>query len=138
MAINAAEEETIETLKKWWEEADADDGYTDTFEVVTTLNRPDSSLGFFGEAPLDRGNMPVMGVVDEVFYDRPKAAQPWSEAAASWTCDQIREFVLHYFMRISDCRQPDLSTRHQRVTQNQNCIRPRRHDTGKRCQGEGS
>ncbi|MBT6148456.1 MAG: hypothetical protein HOH74_23685 [Gemmatimonadetes bacterium] len=94
-------------LKKWWEEADADDGYTDTFEVVTTLNRPDSSLGFFGEAPLDRGNMPVMGVVDEVFYDRPKAAQPWSEAAASWTCDQIREFVLHYFMRISDCRQPE-------------------------------
>jgi hypothetical protein len=94
-------------LKKWWERADAADGYTDTFEVIHTLNRPDSSRGFFGDAPLDRGNIPVMGVVDEVFYDRPKAATPWREAAALWTRDQIREFVLHYFMRISDCRQPE-------------------------------
>ena len=61
-------------LKKWWEQAEAADGFTDTFEVVYTLNRPDSSRGFFGEAPLDRGTMPVMGVVDEVFYDQPKAA----------------------------------------------------------------
>lgn len=94
-------------LKKWWEQAEAADGFTDTFEVVYTLNRPDSSRGFFGEAPLDRGTMPVMGVVDEVFYDQPKAAAAWSEAAAQWTRDQIREFVLHYFMRISDSRQPE-------------------------------
>ena len=94
-------------LKKWWEEADASDGYTDSFEVIHTLNRPESSRGFFGEAPLDRGTMPVMGVVDEVLYDRPKIADPWAEAAALWTRDQMREFVLHYFMRVSDYRQPE-------------------------------
>ena len=82
-------------LKKWWEQAEAADGFTDTFEVVYTLNRPDSSRGFFGEAPLDRGTMPVMGVVDEVFYDQPKTAASWSEAAAQRTRDQLREFVLH-------------------------------------------
>jgi hypothetical protein len=94
-------------LKKWWEEADAANGYTDRFEVIHTLNRPESSVGFFGEAPLDRGTTPVMGVVDEVLYDRPKVTGPWAEDAAKWTRDQMREFVLHYFMRVSDCRQPE-------------------------------
>ncbi|MBM3262219.1 MAG: hypothetical protein FJY97_02155 [candidate division Zixibacteria bacterium] len=95
-------------LKRWWEEADANDGFTETFDLVHTFRRPERSRGFFGYAPLPSGrSMPVMGVVDEVFYDRPKTSADYRAAGAQWMRDQIREFVLRYFMRISDFRLPE-------------------------------
>ena len=93
-------------LKKWWEQAEANDGFTEQFDLVHTFRRPERSAGFFGDAPLEGRSMPVMGVVDEVFYDRPKAEEKARTKMAEWMRDQVREFVLHYFMRISDYRLP--------------------------------
>lgn len=93
-------------LKAWWEQADAGGGYAEQFDLVHTLHRPDRSFGFFGSAPLERGSMPVMGVVDEVFYDQPKSPGTSRADTARWTKDQVREFVMRYFMRISDFRLP--------------------------------
>ncbi|MBI3940451.1 MAG: hypothetical protein HY315_06420 [Acidobacteria bacterium] len=94
-------------LKKWWEEAQQANGYTDRFDSVHTLNRSESSFAFFGEAPLERGKMPVMGLVDDVFYDRPKAAEGEGEMGVTRMKEQIREFALRYFLRVSDYRQPE-------------------------------
>jgi hypothetical protein len=94
-------------LRRWWAEANAANSYTQRFDTFQTYRRFDHSYGFFGEAPLDDGSMPVMGVVDEVFYDRPKACSDGQEHAAQAMREEIREFVLRYFLRISDYRQPE-------------------------------
>jgi len=43
-----------------------------------------------------------------MFYDEPKAPPDYGGAAGEWMNDQIREFILRYFLRISDYRQPQL------------------------------
>ena len=91
-------------MKRWWEEAEVSDGLADRFELAHTVNRPESSFGFFGKTELRRGTIPVMGCVDQMLYDRPKSSSEVSKASAEWMRDQIREFVLGYFMRVSDFR----------------------------------
>ena len=91
-------------IKKWWEQTEATHSYADRFETVNTFNRPDRSFAFFDQALLNGQPQPVMGDVIELFYDGPKA--PTEPAASAWMRDQIREFILHYFMRVSDFRRP--------------------------------
>ncbi|MCP4657119.1 MAG: hypothetical protein GY856_17055 [bacterium] len=101
-------------LKKWWDATDRP--YDERFELSATFNRPDTSFGFFGEAPVAGKSMDVMGNVQEQFFDRPKTpvsrraggskSADWQKKHALWMRDQMREFVLRYFMRISDFRQP--------------------------------
>ncbi len=130
-------------LRDWWQAVDEDDGYRDRFPLTTTFNRPDGSFGFFSEAVLPQEpdlidsesskggegqaeaqppTRPVMGVVQEQFYDRPKIAagrRPGEDTSeqrrqsALWMRDQIREFVLRYFMRVSDFSVPEVYARGQ-------------------------
>ena len=93
-------------LKQWWEQTSATQAYTERFELGLTFNRPDTSFGFFGYAPVDGQHLPVMGNFQDMFYDQPKAPSAQTADAVQWMQDQIREFVLHYFMRVSDFRQP--------------------------------
>jgi len=88
-------------IKKWWEQTDATDSYAEKFELMREFNRPDSSFGFFDQVPLGGGSLPVMGLVQDMSYDQPK-----SPAIKAWR-DGIREFVLTYFMRVSDFRPPE-------------------------------
>ena len=91
-------------LQKWWEETDATNNYAQRFDLVHTYSKPDRSFGFFDNVELASGTHPIMGVVDEVFYDRPKTDGTTSATSAEWMREQIREFVLGYFMRISHFR----------------------------------
>lgn len=102
-------------LKKWWEQTDISNAYEDKFELERTFNRPDSSYGFFGRAQVGRELLPVMGNVQTMFYDQPKVSNTArsGETAASLG-QQIREFVLHYFMRVSSFRQPEAFAAGQR------------------------
>jgi hypothetical protein len=52
-------------------------------------------------------SLPVMGNFQEMFYDRPKWPRDACASGALWTRDQVRQFVLRYFMRVSDFRQPE-------------------------------
>ena len=45
--------------------------------------------------------LPVMGIVQEMFYDRQKVAAP------AVVRDQMREFLLRYFMRVCQFREPE-------------------------------
>ncbi|MBC8029072.1 MAG: hypothetical protein H7Z16_03090 [Pyrinomonadaceae bacterium] len=94
-------------LKRWWEEADATNSYAQRFPLDREFNRPASAYGFFDQVKISSGMLPVMGNVQDMFYDQPRSPTRQQSEAAAWMRDQIREFVLHYFMRISAFREPE-------------------------------
>jgi len=60
----------------------------------------DFSYGFYHRAPIgDSKTKPLVGLVQQMFFDQPKAA-PESKALEKWR-DNLREFVLRYLMRVS-------------------------------------
>jgi len=101
-------------LKQWFERVDPDRRYARCFELERTFNRPDTSYGFFDEVELSAGRVPVMGSVQDMLYDRPRAPAGSSHDAADWMNRQIREFALKYFMRVSSFRQPQAAVQEPR------------------------
>ncbi len=88
-------------LVRWWEEKDRANTYAERFDVVREFNASDRSFGFFDTAVVANAGLPVMGIVQEMFYDRQKVA------TGELIRDQMKEFVLKYFMRVSHLRQPE-------------------------------
>ena len=88
-------------LARWWEAKDRAGDYAERFDVVREYNQSDRSFGFFDTAVIAGAGLPVMGIVQEMFYDRQKMATGETIRA------QLCEFVLRYFMRVSHYRQPD-------------------------------
>jgi hypothetical protein len=88
-------------LLRWWRRTDAAGSYARRFPLVRTFNVPDESFAFFGEAPIPGKTLPVMGIVEDMLYDQPKTSAP------AKVRDELREFVLHYFMRISAFERPE-------------------------------
>ncbi len=88
-------------LLKWWEGKDRTGDFAERFDVVREFSAGNHSYSFFDTAPVASAGVPVMGIVQEMFYDRPKAA------AGGAVRDQLREFVMRYFLRTSHVRQPD-------------------------------
>lgn len=96
-------------LKRWWDKTYPANGFRQQFELQRVFNRPGRSFGFFDEVSFDGRTLPVMGNFQDMFYDRPRTPTNLQQEAAQWMRDQIREFVLHYFMRVSSFRQPEAS-----------------------------
>jgi hypothetical protein len=88
-------------LARWWETKDRVGDYSERFDVVREYHTSDRSFGFFDTAIVGGASMSVMGIVQEMFYDRQKLASGETIRA------QLREFVLRYFLRVSHCRQPE-------------------------------
>src|SRR5713226_6174421 len=63
-------------LLRWWRQTHAANAYAHRFDLIRTFNQPDTSFGFFDQAPLRHGKIPVMGIVEEMLYDQPKHAGP--------------------------------------------------------------
>jgi len=94
-----------QALKLWWDQK-YPDGFAEKFDLERNFNRPADSFGFFDQVELSTGVLPVMGNFQEMFYDQPRTPANLNRQAAEWMRDQIREFVLRYFMRVSSFRQP--------------------------------
>ena len=94
-------------LKRWWDEVERSGGPKTTFKLEQSFNRATRSYGFYGEAPVGGAIMPVMGNVQEMFYDQPKAPASLGPDSGLWMAAQIREYALRYFMRTSSFRQPE-------------------------------
>jgi hypothetical protein len=95
-------------LKRWWDRVHPADSFAERFELGRTFNEPDVSFGFFDSIEIGGASMSIMGNFQEMFYDRPKTPVGIHAVdAAAWMRDQMREFVLRYFMRISDFRDPE-------------------------------
>ena len=109
-AVLASAEDYLERgreLKRWWDRAHAADCFAQRFPLSTSFNRPDYSFGFFDVARVGGRETPVLGDFQTLYYDQPKAPPADRAAAARYIRDQVREFVLHYFMRISYFRLPE-------------------------------
>jgi hypothetical protein len=87
-------------LKEWWErQHKAGARFQERFELVKTSHAADEAYGFHGEAPLRAGKLNVMGCYQEMLFDRPRiAGRRWRE--------NLREYVLHYFLRTASFREP--------------------------------
>jgi hypothetical protein len=95
-------------LKEWWDRTYAAGSFAERFGLGRTFNPADRSFGFFDEIRRGAGRrLPVMGNYQEMFYDEPKAPRDGRGNAAEWMREQIREFILRYFMRVSDFREPE-------------------------------
>lgn len=95
-------------LKTWWRRT-FPDGFEERFRLSRSFDRPDSSFGFFDQAPVAGRQMQVMGNFQRMFWDEPKPyGSGTQEDQGAWIQRQIREFVLRYFMRISDFREPEV------------------------------
>lgn len=93
-------------LKQWWEQTSATNAFATRFDLGLTFNRPDTGYGFFDCAQVCGQPMPVLGNFQTMFFDNPKVPSDQTEEAAQRMREQLREYVLHYFMRVSDFRQP--------------------------------
>lgn len=82
-------------------------GPKDQFPLTRNFDRPTRSYGFYGEAPLPGGTMPVMGNVQEMFYDQTRNPAHMEAASVKWTAKQLQEYVLKYWMRTSSFRSPE-------------------------------
>lgn len=94
-------------LKRWWDRACATDSFAQKFPLTVSFNRPDESFGFFDVAQVDGRDMPIMGNYQSLFYDQPKSPVADKARATQWIRDQLRQFVLRYFMRVSHFRLPE-------------------------------
>jgi hypothetical protein len=88
-------------LARWWEAKDRTGDYAERFDVVREYNARDRSFGFFDTAAIAGAPLRVMGILQEMFYDRQKMASPETIRV------QIQEFVLRYLMRVSHFREPE-------------------------------
>jgi hypothetical protein len=105
LAVLARVEQSLSdglALKRWCEQREATADYAERFELVRTSNPSDTSYGFFDQVTLDDRTLPVMGVVEDLLYDQPK------QGPGERLRDEFREFVLHYFLRVSDYRLPEV------------------------------
>jgi len=96
-----------QALKRWWDQK-YPEGFAEKFDLERNFNRSSDSFGFFDQVELATGVLPVMGNYQEMFYDQPRTPANLNRQAAEWMRDQIREFALHYFMRVSAFRQPEV------------------------------
>lgn len=101
-------------LQQWWRQADAAQSYAEIFDLERSFNRPNRSYGFFDAVPLSLGLVPIMGSVQQMFYDQPRAPASLNQPSAEWMRDQIRQFVLRYFMRVSSFRAPEAAVEPER------------------------
>ena len=78
-------------------------GYRETFSLTREINPPNFSYGFFDSIEAGGRTLPVMGNVQEMAFDCARSHREIFDERR-----QLREFVLRYFMRVSDFRVPDV------------------------------
>lgn len=93
--------ESAVELMWWWRNTDRKKGFHETLELTEVLNRSHNSYSFFDDVEIRSQSTKVMGDVPWVFYDQPKGGdrRRWAQEAQA--------FVLRYFLRTSDTRQPE-------------------------------
>ncbi|MEM7354677.1 MAG: hypothetical protein AAF657_27965, partial [Acidobacteriota bacterium] len=91
-------------LLSWWQSA-RQGGQLPTSPAVREPQFGNSNFMFLGEAPLDRGLLPVIGLEQDLFYDRTPAPISQQRTSAHWYRRQVQEFALRYFMQVATTRE---------------------------------
>lgn len=97
-------------LHAWWDRASATGDFEQKFPTALTINRPDESYAYFDHATVGGKRIPIMGDMQEMFYDNtkiPRDATPEArQASVEWTRDQLQEYIMHYYSRTSSSALP--------------------------------
>ncbi len=94
-------------LKDWWDDISTRKAFTNTFTLIQEFDRPDSNFGYLEKGPAGHcRSQPVMGEAQDLFYDTTKEpnTQTAKRHGAKWMNEQIREFALRYFLRVTSSR----------------------------------
>jgi hypothetical protein len=97
-------ERTIERgveVKTWLDQKDRAGDYAERFDVIRPFSPDVNSFGFFETVPVAGSMVRVMGLTQDMVFDRWKQPAPGAKA-----CDEFREFLFKYFMRVSHGRKP--------------------------------
>jgi hypothetical protein len=94
-------------LKNWWKDAGLRGQKERTFTLERSFNRATSSYGFFSQAQMQDRAVAIMGNVQDMLFDRAKISPHLARQDTEWMRQQLREFVLRYFMRVSSFRAPE-------------------------------
>lgn len=94
-------------LRQWWERARRLPGLG-RFPVSRQLHQPDVNFGFIDDAILREGVLPVAGVTQDQLYDFPKVPAGMERRDPRWVRDQVREFMMRHFMRLTYAAVPNL------------------------------
>lgn len=86
-------------LKAWWARVEAGEEPVERFELFPAGPGSEPVWGFFGEAPVQGENVPVMGDVVDDFFDQPRVPPAQQRQAARWMLEQVEEFALHFWLR---------------------------------------
>ncbi|OFW18780.1 MAG: hypothetical protein A3H97_04390 [Acidobacteria bacterium RIFCSPLOWO2_02_FULL_65_29] len=87
-------------LARWLEDKRDPEDFQDHFTAVEEFESGGGNFSFFDTVTVSGRAVPVMGIVQDMFYDRQK------QADADGILPQVREFILRYFLRVSNARQP--------------------------------
>ena len=95
-------------LRQWWERARTTPGALGRFPVSRQFQTLDVNFGFLVDAILRRGVLPVAGVTQDQLYDYPKVPAGMAGRDPQWIRDQVREFMMKRFMRLTYAASPNL------------------------------
>lgn len=96
-------------LKTWYEETREKKAFSNEFKLLEFFGaEQDSDLGYIEVADLPSGKYQVMGEVQDLFYDTTRSPSTTSPPASEVATvnQQMREFALRYFMRVTAPRAP--------------------------------
>ena len=115
-------------LVRWWKSKHPAGEYAERFDVMREYITGNNSPGFFDVATVGGRDMPVMGIVQDMFYDRQRPA------TGTGGDKQLEEFVLRYFMRVSHLRLADVASASDGIPRRTGFgyeqLYYKRHDTG--------
>jgi hypothetical protein len=81
-------------LAQWLDERERTQSYRDSFALAQPPDDVGRSLGFFDTAAVGNSSLPVIGAVQEMFFDRQSGGR-------DRTREQLQSFALKYFLRVA-------------------------------------
>lgn len=93
-------------LKEWYEDTAERDAFTNSFPLLKFFgSSDDSDLGFIESAKLPSGRFDIMGEKQDLLFDGTRSASASAKAPSAEEVEnvneQVREFALRYFMRVT-------------------------------------
>ncbi|MCP4660300.1 MAG: hypothetical protein GY856_33280 [bacterium] len=93
-------------LYDWWKKTDAENSYARRFPLIRGYHQSGHTFAFFDEAPVDGKDLPIMGVVQDLYFDQPKARPGGEKRRSEGMRRQIQEFAHHYYHRVMKLARP--------------------------------
>jgi hypothetical protein len=97
-------------LKAWWTENRDTRVWMNRVPIARQVHQPGTNYGFLMDAHLKRGTLPVAGVVQDQAFRWPKLQPSYARDHPQWMKEQLRAFVLKYFMRMAGTLPPRTGT----------------------------